>query len=187
VTRCNKDTATKNTVAYSGVLFTMELYCTPKFNTQLLITISSTPNTPGATSLSDPRTHLTTVKHSQQFFEHTYTSNLYVLRTLTQSSNQKESVAKHTRTSTRGDFQNMDCSTNQSNPVDNESHHHRNVRTPQQCHLPTVPTIHLNCCEMPDVHCRVCNSALLRDRALMSRRQGNLTCNNTFPTTFPKF
>jgi hypothetical protein len=29
----------------------MELYCTPKFNTQLLITISSTPNTTGATSL----------------------------------------------------------------------------------------------------------------------------------------
>jgi hypothetical protein len=38
-------------VTYSGVLFTMELYCTPKFNTQLLITIRSTPNTPGATSL----------------------------------------------------------------------------------------------------------------------------------------
>jgi hypothetical protein len=40
-----------NIVTYSGVLFTMELHCTPKFNTQLLIIISSTPNTPGATSL----------------------------------------------------------------------------------------------------------------------------------------
>jgi hypothetical protein len=116
-----------NIVTYSGVIFTMELYCTPEFNTQLLITISSTTNTPGATSLEDPRTQLTTVKHSQQLFEHTYTSNLYGLGTLTpilairklpntraslaisryelKSSNQKESVAKHTRTSTPGDFQ----------------------------------------------------------------------------------
>jgi hypothetical protein len=38
-------------ITYSGVLFTMELYCTPKFNTQLLITISSTTNTMGASSL----------------------------------------------------------------------------------------------------------------------------------------
>jgi hypothetical protein len=41
-----------------GVLFTMELYCTPK-------------------------TQHTTVKHSQKLFEHTYTSNLYGLGTLT--------------------------------------------------------------------------------------------------------
>jgi hypothetical protein len=46
----------------------MELYCTPK-------------------------SQHTTVKHSQQRFEHTYMSNLYGLWTLTQSSNQKESVA----------------------------------------------------------------------------------------------
>jgi hypothetical protein len=45
-------------VTYSGVLFTMELYCTPK-------------------------SQHTTVKHSQQLFEHTYMSNLYGLRTLT--------------------------------------------------------------------------------------------------------
>jgi hypothetical protein len=38
-------------VTYLRVLFTMELYCTPKFNTQPLITISSIPNTTGATSL----------------------------------------------------------------------------------------------------------------------------------------
>jgi hypothetical protein len=89
-------------VTYSGVLFTMELYCTPK---------------------SQP----TTVKHNQQLFEQSYTSNLYGLGTLnshscsqkaskhtccsrnflirTQSSNQKESVAKHTHTSALGDFQ----------------------------------------------------------------------------------
>jgi hypothetical protein len=46
------------TVTYSGVLFTMELYCTPK-------------------------SQHTTVKHSWQLFEHTYTSNLYSLGTLT--------------------------------------------------------------------------------------------------------
>jgi hypothetical protein len=44
-------------VTYSGVLFTMELYCTPK-------------------------SEHTTVKHSQKLFEHTYTSNLYGLGTL---------------------------------------------------------------------------------------------------------
>jgi hypothetical protein len=38
-------------LTYSGVLFTMELYCTPK-------------------------SQHTTVKHSRQLFEHTYTSNL---------------------------------------------------------------------------------------------------------------
>jgi hypothetical protein len=42
----------------SGVLFTMELYCTMKSKD-------------------------TTVRHSQQLFEHTYTSNLYDLGTLT--------------------------------------------------------------------------------------------------------
>jgi hypothetical protein len=67
-------------ITYSGVLFTMELYCTPK-------------------------SQHTTVKHSQQLFEHTYTSNLYGLRTLTQSSNQSESIAKHKRTSALSDFQ----------------------------------------------------------------------------------
>jgi hypothetical protein len=45
-------------VTYSGVLFTMELYCTPK-------------------------SQHTTVKHSQQLFEHTYTSDLHGLGTLT--------------------------------------------------------------------------------------------------------
>jgi hypothetical protein len=45
-------------VTYSGVLFTMELYCTPK-------------------------SQYTTVKHSQQLFEHTYTSNPHGLGTLT--------------------------------------------------------------------------------------------------------
>jgi hypothetical protein len=49
-----------NIVTYSGVLFTMELYYTPK---------------------SQP----TTVKHNQQLFEHTYTSNLYGLGPLTLS------------------------------------------------------------------------------------------------------
>jgi hypothetical protein len=38
-------------VTYSGVLFTMELYCTQKFNTQLVNTINSAPNTTGATNL----------------------------------------------------------------------------------------------------------------------------------------
>jgi hypothetical protein len=47
-----------STVTYSRVLFTMELYCTPK-------------------------SQHTTVKHSQQLFEHTYTSNLYGLVILT--------------------------------------------------------------------------------------------------------
>jgi hypothetical protein len=46
-------------VTYSGVLFTMELYCTPK-------------------------NQHTTVEHNQQLFEHTYTSNRYGLGTLTQ-------------------------------------------------------------------------------------------------------
>jgi hypothetical protein len=45
-------------VTYSGVLFTMELYCTPK-------------------------SQHTTVKHSQHLFKHTYTSNLYGLGKLT--------------------------------------------------------------------------------------------------------
>jgi hypothetical protein len=45
-------------VTYSGVLFTMELYCTPKGQ-------------------------YTTVKHSQQLFEHTYTSDPHGLGTLT--------------------------------------------------------------------------------------------------------
>jgi hypothetical protein len=44
-------------VTYSGVLFTMELYCTPKGQ-------------------------YTTVKHSQQLFEHTYTSDPHGLGTL---------------------------------------------------------------------------------------------------------
>jgi hypothetical protein len=76
-----------NIVTYSGVLFTMELYCTPK-------------------------SQHTTVKHSQQLFGHTYTSNLYGLGTLTpieffqqdllwQSSNTNshscsQKVSKHT-------------------------------------------------------------------------------------------
>jgi hypothetical protein len=42
--------ATENIVTYSGVLFTMELYCTPK-------------------------SQYTTVKHSRQLLEHTYTSD----------------------------------------------------------------------------------------------------------------
>jgi hypothetical protein len=46
------------TVTYSGVLFMMELYCTPK-------------------------SQHTTVKHSQKLFEHTYTSDLYGLGTHT--------------------------------------------------------------------------------------------------------
>jgi hypothetical protein len=45
-------------VTHSGVLFTMELYCTPK-------------------------SQYTTVKHSQKLFEHTYTSDLYGTGTLT--------------------------------------------------------------------------------------------------------
>jgi hypothetical protein len=45
-------------VTYSGVLFTMELYCNSK-------------------------SQHTTVKHSQQLFKHMYTSNLYGLGTLT--------------------------------------------------------------------------------------------------------
>jgi hypothetical protein len=45
-------------VTYSGVLFTMELYCTPK-------------------------SQYTTVNHSQKLFEHTYTSDLYGVGTLT--------------------------------------------------------------------------------------------------------
>jgi hypothetical protein len=62
-----------HTVTYSGVLFTMELYCTPKFNTQLLITNSSTPNTTGVTSLfrsqnttnsSSIEVSLSTTKHA---------------------------------------------------------------------------------------------------------------------------
>jgi hypothetical protein len=44
-------------VTYSGVLFTMELYCTPKGQ-------------------------YTTVKHSRQLFEHTYTSDPHGLGTL---------------------------------------------------------------------------------------------------------
>jgi hypothetical protein len=50
--------------------------------------------------------HNSTVKHSQQLFGHTYTSNLYDLGTLTHSSNQQESVAKYTRTSWLARFQN---------------------------------------------------------------------------------
>jgi hypothetical protein len=42
-----------NIVTYSGVLFTMELYCTTKFNTQLLITINSAPNTTNLFRLSN--------------------------------------------------------------------------------------------------------------------------------------
>jgi hypothetical protein len=45
-------------VTYSGSIFTMELYCTPK-------------------------SQYTTVKHSQQLFEHTYTSDPHGLATLT--------------------------------------------------------------------------------------------------------
>jgi hypothetical protein len=48
----------ENIVTLSGVLFTMELYCTPK-------------------------SQYTTVIHSQKLFEHTYTSDLYGLGTLT--------------------------------------------------------------------------------------------------------
>jgi hypothetical protein len=74
-------------VTYSGVLFTMELYCSPK-------------------------SQYTTVKHSQKLFEQTYTSDLYGLGTLTpieffqqdllwQSSNTNshscsQEVSKHT-------------------------------------------------------------------------------------------
>jgi hypothetical protein len=60
-------------VTYSGVLFTMELYCTPK-------------------------SQHTTVRHSQQLSEHTYTSNLYGLGTLTRSSNRTSCGNLPTRT-----------------------------------------------------------------------------------------
>jgi hypothetical protein len=36
---------TKHTVTYSGVLFTMELYCTPKVNTLQLNTVGNSWNT----------------------------------------------------------------------------------------------------------------------------------------------
>jgi hypothetical protein len=67
-----------NIVTYSGVLFTMELYCAPKGQ-------------------------YTTVKHSQQLFEHTYTSDLTSTGTLipiessnTHSHSCSQKASKHT-------------------------------------------------------------------------------------------
>jgi hypothetical protein len=140
-------------VTYSRVLFTMELYCTPK-------------------------SQHTTVKHSQQLFEHTYRSNLYGLGTLTQSSNQKESVAKHTRASTRGDFQTRTAQQINPNPVTIETFAQLNNVTRQEC--PHSILIVAKCPMYIVTYATMVYSALLCDRAPMSHHQGNLRCNSIF-------
>jgi len=58
-------------VTYSGVLFTMELHCIPKVNTQLLITNNSAPNTTNPFRLSNttnslPRSLCTQQRHNHR-------------------------------------------------------------------------------------------------------------------------
>jgi hypothetical protein len=100
-----------------GVLFTKELYCTPE-------------------------TQYTTVKHSQKLFEHTYTSDLYDLGTLTPIEFFQHDLLWQSLPFLQSESFQTHVGTNHCRAIGPLAHHNgTSVHSPSlTCHLP-APTI----------------------------------------------